>query len=372
MTWNKIKNYFQMSSKIFLNSRRTVFLNSDRKLPKGCFVNAVEIAEPVDGYLKIVPLGEFPEHPDGPHTITSKEIEEMFANFMRGTRSVLVDYEHNSLWGDTRAAGWSGELQVRNDGLYWKAPEFTPDASDAIKNQVYRFFSPAYFLNAKGKRGSRIGAVLDSVALTNRPYMDTEIDHIRNSSSEEDLDMFTPEEKKKLIAKYKLAEDASDEDIKNAILSDSNDTDNDTDDSSVDDTNTNDADNQNDDEQNADSDDPAANSAFAKQITKTVGDLTKVVEGLVQNNAAIQAKNTDAMIQRWLKEFRILPADEKTIRNSLKADYQGTVDEIEARPIGSRKPGSVKINSQAVNMDKSELNDKQKFVAFANSQPVLN
>lgn len=82
-------------------------------------------------------------------------------------KPILYDYEHNSLWGDSRAAGWITKLvYVAGRGLFGKV-EWTPDAAEAIAKKVWRYSSPLFYFDPN------TGAVLElvSVALTNNPAL---------------------------------------------------------------------------------------------------------------------------------------------------------------------------------------------------------
>jgi phage I-like protein len=186
-----------------------IFRNkSSRK--KGCFFNAVEIAQ--GDFIKVVPIGVFPNHPDGPHEITATHLQQMADNFNNSKKDLLFDFEHRSLFGDTRAAGWSASAEVLEDGLYVKYPDFTPHATEMVKNREYRYLSPAYVLESRNKLGMPIGAQLLHVALTNEPYLDNEIDHIRNSNHEDDM-KFSAE----FLKKLGLPEDATPEQVEAAV-----------------------------------------------------------------------------------------------------------------------------------------------------------
>lgn len=154
----------------------------DKKSWKGLYFNQTDIQQ--EDFIKIVPVGYFPNHPDGAHQIEARHIEEMVKNFNATKTDLLFDWEHRSLWGDSRAAGWTNTMEARADGLYVKYPEFTKPAQEQIVNREYRYFSPVYRLNTKNKLGQEIGATIISVALTNVPYMDSEIDAIKNDNTE--------------------------------------------------------------------------------------------------------------------------------------------------------------------------------------------
>ena len=78
-------------------------------------------------------------------------------------------------------------------------------------------------------------------------------------------------------------------------------------------------------------------------LTATVGTLVESVKGLVANAAAKSEKDDGAMVDGWIKEFRMLPADKDVVMNSLKLKRDETIAKYTARPIGSCKPGRVTI-----------------------------
>jgi phage I-like protein len=166
-----------------------IFRNSSAKNEPKFYYNAIEIAAKATGgndpeYIKIVPVGVFPTHPDGPHEITPDHITEMAANIKNGGTDLLFDFGHDSLYCmGAEAAGWSPKdlVQAKADGLYVKYPVFTTDGQEKVNGKAYRYFSPVYCLESFDKNGKEIGAILHSVGLVNTPYMDTEIDAIGNS-----------------------------------------------------------------------------------------------------------------------------------------------------------------------------------------------
>lgn len=307
--------------KLFGSTRR-LYVNSDKKLPKGFYLNSIPIGAPgEDGFQKMVPVGYFPNHPDGAHEITATSIQEMFDNFTNSTKTLLFDFEHRSLYGDTKAAGWSDVLQARKDGLYVKNPDWTPPAAEMIKNREYRFFSPAYQLAAKDLNGRSIGARLDHVALTNRPVFETEIDTIRNTKTEES-EMFTKEDLPALRVKYGLPETATEAEIKDAIL-------NGKPAAAAPAAGTEKTD-------PPAGDDPVANSATGKALISGLAAVTTAVNGLVASSKQATDTAIEAMVDKAITEKRILPRDKAIYLNSAKADPDGTRKALDAI-----KPGAV-------------------------------
>lgn len=207
-------------AKIFKITRKSRIILNDRKFPRGMKVHSVSIADlnHDDEWQKIVPIGDFPNHWQGGYEIKAADIMDMAANFSNGAGKVLIDYEHNSLWGDTRAAGWVAKVEARVDGLYMQKPNFTPNAQKMIDDGEYSYFSPTIQFKAKNNSGKKIGTVLHSVALTNLPFFQTEIDAIRNNNLEDCEMKFTDEQLDQLRKNYNLPADATEDDVQNAIM----------------------------------------------------------------------------------------------------------------------------------------------------------
>ncbi|MCF8307249.1 MAG: phage protease [Ignavibacteriales bacterium] len=167
---------------------------SIRPLPKhggglsDIYFNSIGIPAENPDLIRIVPVGKFPAHTDGGHEVTPENITEMAENLHRSGADILFDFGHESLWNaSAAAAGWSAaaDAVAKEDGLYIPYPKFAKKAAALIKDDQYRYFSPVYTLSSRDKEGNKTGAALLSVALTNTPYFDSEIDHIRNSASAE-------------------------------------------------------------------------------------------------------------------------------------------------------------------------------------------
>lgn len=301
-----------------------------KALPKGAFLNAVEISE--GDFIRIVPVGKFPAHPDGPHEITFENVQEMADNFTNHGTDLLFDYEHHSLWGETKAAGWSAEVEARADGLYIKYPDFTKNALQQITDREYRYFSPVYYLEGTGKDGSNLGAVIDSVAVTNRPWMDREIDHIRNDN--------LPEESMKYSADYKkelgLAEDATDEQVEakvnklNEIAAEGTKLQEPT---------------EKEPEAKNDSESESEKSDIEKTIETAVANamkpISEKVDGLITGN---KTEAAETLVNSAIADGKILPADKEVWLNSATGDFTSTKKKLDERKKNSAMPGKVKFN----------------------------
>ena len=132
-----------------------------------------------DGFVHLVPLGDFP----GVMTLNGKDTEvtqrfdaaahqAIVKNFKP---KVLVDFEHRSMLpdGDTTAAAWVPSLQERADGIY-SPLEFSDVGEAAVKNKRIRFLSPAFDVEIIDQANKIVRPTrLISVGLTNRPNLKT-------------------------------------------------------------------------------------------------------------------------------------------------------------------------------------------------------
>jgi len=320
--WQKISNYFK-KSRLFLNRGSGRSVNTGQKLPKGAYLNAVEIQRKSENdFIKIVPVGKFPFHPDGNHEITKNHIQQMKNNFDNRGTELLFDFEHRSLWGDTLAAGWSNKAEARDDGLYISYPQFTNAAKGLVEDREYRYFSPVYKLNGLDKRGNKIGAVLDSVALTNRPYMDSEIDHIKNDNSE-DAKMTYPKEIKEKLG---LKEDATDEEVEtklNEVVEAAEKI----------------------KDEKPDPDKKDGEKKDGKEVSEDAAvansDLLKRIEVLEKKAEADRKVEAEVLVNGAVVDGKILPADKDVYVNAAIADYVGTKKKLDERKKNTAMPGSV-------------------------------
>ena len=137
---------------IVLNSH--IVINADKELEDICVV---------------VP-GKWKGHPAGDYSITESDIKQILNNYEIEKRELLFDYDHESLFGKSVAAGWGSELYEKEGKVYAKV-NWTPKAKEAIKNEEYRYLSNVIIFNYQDSNNPRIsGTYLHSVALTNVPF----------------------------------------------------------------------------------------------------------------------------------------------------------------------------------------------------------
>ncbi len=117
--------------------------------------------------------GEWNGHAQGAFRIDKADLEKMKLNFQARKIDTVIDYEHQSLYGEQApAAGWIKELIIKDDKLYGMV-SWTQKAKEYIKNAEYRYLSPVFDFGAVDKKtGVWIGCELTSVALTNTPFLD--------------------------------------------------------------------------------------------------------------------------------------------------------------------------------------------------------
>ena len=113
----------------------------------------------------------------GKMEITLEKLHQAVANFKRGGRTVVLDYDHALDMDDVApqdriASGEVFDMKVEGNALYGLV-EWTARAKDGIKAGEWRYFSPAWSENAIDKyTGDHIGFTLVGGGLTNRPLFD--------------------------------------------------------------------------------------------------------------------------------------------------------------------------------------------------------
>lgn len=308
------------------------------------FSNVVPIDADSD-WIRVVPVGDFPYHHNGPHKITSDDIERMAENFNNRSVDLLFDIDHESLWGNTKAVAWSDEVEAREDGLYAKYPTFTPAGEQLVENREYRYFSPVYRTETTDKNGDEIGATVVSVAITNTPYMDNhEIDTIRNSNHEDEEGIvgFSAE----FLEALGLEEGATAEQVQSAVLAKI---------SELEDK----IKELEDDGSDAGDGDANTNSAEVKELKTLVNSLSDQLK-------AMQNKNTDsqveALVNSAIEDRKILPRDKKAYINSAKANYDDTKAELDAMKKNSVAPEGVDVDKKGD--EKTKVNSVQAAADF--------
>ena len=134
-----------------------------------------EVKDKKEHEILLAVTGEWNGHHSGAFRVDKLDIQRMKENFDSRKIDLVVDYEHQSLWGgEAPAAGWITEIwSAKDDSELWGKVKWTDRALEYIKNEEYRYLSPVFNFSAVDqKTGANIGVRLESVALTNTPFLD--------------------------------------------------------------------------------------------------------------------------------------------------------------------------------------------------------
>ena len=131
--------------------------------------------------VEIAKADEYWGHWQGGYELTVADLQRMVANF---SAPVVIDYDHATqlaeLGSEVPAAGLINRVWVEGDILHGEV-DWTERAEGMIDADEYRFLSPVIDPDAADRNTAEpIGAVLETVALTNSPFMDG-LDSVRNS-----------------------------------------------------------------------------------------------------------------------------------------------------------------------------------------------
>lgn len=340
---------------------KQIFGGNKNAKAKKLYFNAIAIDDANPGeFIRIVPVGVFPMHHNGGHEVTAEHIDEMAANFTAKSTDLLVDWEHNSLWGDTKAAGWITELEAREDGLYAKYPEFTPGAEEQIANREYRYFSPVYKLESTSKSGESRGAVIDSVAITNRPYFDEdEINAIGNSAAfstgadESDSDESGNLSKNKTtadmklnkenLAKFGLDENATEEEV-NAAIANSN-------------VSAEAPEGGEGEKGKGKGEKPVVNSDEPEN--ELAAKVNSLEEKLTKQEEAAKAEKAEQLVNSAINDGKILPAQKKAYMTYANSDFEGCKEELDGIKVNAAKPNGVHVSTSTKGEDGKKVNSTE-------------
>lgn len=312
-----------------------------RRDTDGVYAGAIEIPGEGDRpeWIRLLQTGEYLNHPDGAHEVTREDLEQMVENFERVETDLLVDKDHDSVFmGDTRAAGWIVEVELREDGLYGRWPDWTPWGEELVGSREYRYLSPVYSLTSEAKDGTPQGARLHSVSLTNIPYMDTgEVDAISSpardddSSDPDDTDPDPIMDRDELIDLLGLDEDATDEEIE-AALDDLKDAKEALEDAEPEGGPEGEPDG--DDDPEADGDEPDEEDDLEAKVNSLQKELRELRQEQEQDRA-------ERLVNSAIDDGKIAPANKEVWLNSARSDYEGTKEKLDAKDDGAALPGGV-------------------------------
>ena len=174
-------------------------------------VSSTEIQGAPD-VVKLLPLGMVKSQ-KGDFLVDEESFQRIKNTFKERAIDIVIDYEHQTLEDvQAPAGGWIKDLFIQ-DGAIAAKVEWTPKAEEYLKNKEYKYLSPVVLV----RKNDQKAVVLHSAALTNTPAIDgmfaivnsLNIDEFEEGGKDMDL--------KKLAALLGLPEDATEEQILQAI-----------------------------------------------------------------------------------------------------------------------------------------------------------
>ena len=153
------------SPKAQKNAAALTFALIGNNLPEGCNAH-------------IFPDGAFRSDDNRPARVTEGSLQHWQMNHAVAARlitaleaaqkPILYDYEHNSRYGDSRAAGWITALVYEAGRGLFGHVEWVATAARQIAEKEYRYSSPYFIFDEKSGEITQI----ISVALTNNPALE--------------------------------------------------------------------------------------------------------------------------------------------------------------------------------------------------------
>ncbi|WP_293266749.1 phage protease [Neptunomonas sp.] len=143
-------------------------------------VLSLDLKADANGWQQLLPAGQFravdgrPFDVPGNHWFIDAEVaNQLIALANDRTNDLVIDYEHQTLKAEENgqpapAAGWFKTMEWREGSGLWIKPQWTPRATDFIKNGEYKYLSAVFPYDATTGRLLR----LHSAALVNRPGID--------------------------------------------------------------------------------------------------------------------------------------------------------------------------------------------------------
>lgn len=125
-------------------------------------------------WVHVAPPGTWEGHAEGAFTLGAVDFDSIVDHDQERPAPISWDYEHASIAPDgdaTPGAGFVVSVEHRPDGL-WAETEFTKRAAKYIGEGEYRFCSGVFDFDAVDPvTGKPLPCVMDSIALTNRPFI---------------------------------------------------------------------------------------------------------------------------------------------------------------------------------------------------------
>ena len=161
--------------------------------------------------VKILKLGMVKSQ-KGDFIVDEESFQRIKNTFKDRGIDIVIDYEHQTLEDvQAPAGGWIKDI-ILQDGAIAAKVEWTPKAEEYLKNKEYKYLSPVVLV----RKSDNKAVVLHSVALTNTPAIDGMF-AIINSMNIDEIEGGNDMDLKKLAALLGLPEDATEEQIMQAI-----------------------------------------------------------------------------------------------------------------------------------------------------------
>lgn len=178
---------------------------------KVCTGEGVEVSG-VPSEIKILPLGRVHSQ-KGDFTVDDESVELIRKQFKDRKLDLVIDYEHQTL-ADVQApaGGWIKDIYKGDDALIAKV-EWTPKATEYLKNKEYRYLSPVVMVRKRDQKAT----ALHSVALTNTPAIDGMFPVVNSLTIEDYSEGGTTMDLKEITKALGLPETATEEEVKKAV-----------------------------------------------------------------------------------------------------------------------------------------------------------
>ena len=178
---------------------------------KVCTGEGVEVSG-VPSKIKILPLGRVHSQ-KGDFTVDDESVELIRKQFKDRKLDLVIDYEHQTL-ADVQApaGGWIKDIYKGDDALIAKV-EWTPKATEYLKNKEYRYLSPVVMVRKRDQKAT----ALHSVALTNTPAIDGMFPVVNSLTIEDYSEGGTTMDLKEIAKALGLPETATEEEVKKAV-----------------------------------------------------------------------------------------------------------------------------------------------------------
>lgn len=174
-------------------------------------VSSAEI-EGAPEVVKILPLGKVKSQ-KGDFLVDEESYRAIKNTFLKRGLDIVVDYEHQTLENvQAPAGGWIKQMFIQ-DGAIAAKVEWTPKAQEYLKNKEYRYLSPVVLVRKSDSKA----VVLHSVALTNTPAIDGMYPIVNSIDIEFEGGNETMDLLKQLAVLLGLSEDATEEQVLQAI-----------------------------------------------------------------------------------------------------------------------------------------------------------